>query len=113
MVVASETKTLKELAMGRTLRAAIVAAVLFQQATAVACTAFLAYDGQLALGGNSEDWKDPDTYLWFTPAEKGEYGRVAFGFGNLWPQGGMNDQGFFFDGMATDPLPLKKNEGNL
>ena len=61
--------------------------------------------------GHLTDWKDPDTYLWFTPGHEGVYGRVSFGFGNLWPQGGMNDQGLFFDGMMTEPLPLKKTEG--
>ena len=90
---------------------ALIAAVLFQQTVALGCIAFLAHDGKLALGGNSEDWKDPATYLWFNPAEEDRYGRVSFGFGNLWPQGGVNDQGLFFDGMMTDPLPLEKSSG--
>ncbi len=72
--VGLDTTSPKEFAMRMPLRIAAVVAVVFQQTAALACTAFLAYDGKLALGC-------------------------------------MNDQGLFFDGMMTDPLPLKKTEG--
>lgn len=83
------------------------------------CTAFLVSRNGKILAGNNEDWRDPKTKMWFVPAENGKYGRVYFGFGNFWPQGGMNDQGLFFDGFATQPFPLKKSadkpsyQGNL
>ena len=70
------------------------------------CTIFHAYDGEIALGGNNEDWEDPNTIMWLEPPAEGAYGRAYFGFLNRWPQGGVNDQGLFFDGAATASLPL-------
>jgi hypothetical protein len=71
-----------------------------------ACTVFLvARDGAI-LAGNNEDWVDPDTKVWFVPGAKKKnrttHGRVYFGFGDGWPQGGMNEKGLFFDGLALD-----------
>jgi hypothetical protein len=66
------------------------------------CTVFYASDGELALGGNNEDYWDPFTYVWFLPSEEGEYGRAYFGYEDFLPQGGVNDQGLFFDGLAVD-----------
>jgi hypothetical protein len=66
------------------------------------CTVFYASDGELALGGNHEDYWDPFTYVWFVPPEEGEYGRAYFGYEDFRPQGGVNDQGLFFDGLAVD-----------
>ena len=74
---------------------------------AYACTAFMMSDGQSVLVGNNEDYNTPYTRVWFVPAEKGQYGRVYFGYDNWSPQGGMNDQGLFFDGFATKPLEVK------
>jgi hypothetical protein len=54
-------------------------------------------DGQRVLVGNNEDSKIPYTRVWFVPAEKDQFGRVYFGYDNWIPQGGMNDQGLFFD----------------
>jgi|GEM_PF-1563818 len=56
------------------LRIALVAAIVFQQTAALACTAFLAYDGKLALGGNSEDWEDPDRYFIWLLLDHGRHG---------------------------------------
>jgi hypothetical protein len=65
------------------------------------CTIFYAADVQEVLGGNNEDWRNPLTKVWFLPAEKGKYGRMYVGFDNYYPQGGVNDQGLFFDATAT------------
>src|SRR5262245_48493894 len=107
-----------------------------------ACTVYRAFDGRVAMAGSNEDWADPNTQLWFVPATKDTYGIVYFGFGrgeyppggvsrhelripdggitkikpeDLYglPQGGMNDQGLFFDGASTEvikapPAPGKK-----
>jgi len=87
---------------------------------ALSCTVFLvARDGRV-LAGNNEDWTDPDTKIWFV-VEEGEtrYGRVYFGFGNWFPQGGMNEKGLFFDGLAlggkqdAKPESRRKFAGNL
>jgi tetratricopeptide (TPR) repeat protein len=61
------------------------------------------------LAGNNEDWKNPKTYMWFTPATEKYYGRICFGFdrGFGFTQGGMNDQGLFIDGNALRPTGWK------
>ena len=40
--------------------------------------------------------------MWFGPAGAGSFGRVYFGFDDQHAQGGMNDQGLFFDGLGLD-----------
>jgi len=67
------------------------------------CTVFYAADDEVVLAGNNEDGTNPITKMWFLPAEKGKYGRLYFGYDNFYPQGGMNDQGLFFDATATVP----------
>ncbi len=73
------------------------------------CTIFNATQSGVTLVGNNEDGTDPITYVWFLPAEKGKYGRVYFGLSDKWPQGGMNDQGLFYDGTSAPLLELKKS----
>jgi hypothetical protein len=90
----------------------ITAAVLlyfFILPDAYACTAFLVFDGKRALAGNNEDFWNSKTQMRFVPAQNGKYGGVYFGFDDGFPQGGMNDQGLFFDGFATAPLKVKKS----
>jgi hypothetical protein len=66
------------------------------------CTVIYGTDGNIALGGNNEDYPDPETRIWFLPPEEGKYGRALVGYeGFIW-QGGMNDQGLFFDAMSVD-----------
>jgi len=74
---------------------------------AYACTAFMMSDGESVLVGNNEDYKIPYTRVWFVPAENEQYGRVYFGYDDWSPQGGMNDQGLFFDFFATKKLEIK------
>ena len=35
------------------------------------CSVIYAYDGELALGGNNEDYPNPFTMMWFLPPEVG------------------------------------------
>jgi len=54
------------------------------------------------LVGNNEDWHySTDAEIWFVPPTNKRYGRVCFGWNQLFffrqAQGGMNDQGLFFD----------------
>lgn len=65
------------------------------------CSVFLAANDEIVLAGNNEDWKNPFTKLWFIPASEGTFGQMYVGFDNYYPQGGMNDQGLFFDGLAV------------
>ena len=71
-----------------------------------ACTGVCAKSKDLVLVGNNEDWANPRTRIWFVPAEEGRHGRVFVGFDDGSPQGGMNDQGLFFDGFATPRLEV-------
>jgi hypothetical protein len=63
------------------------------------CTVIFAASGDLAFAGNNEDSFNPLTRAWFIPASDERYGRVYFGYDDLSPQGGLNDQGLFFDGL--------------
>ena len=83
------------------------------------CSVIYATDGELMLGGNNEDYYNPLTKVWFIPGEDGAFGRVYFGFNDYHAQGGMNDQGLFFDGLGledTFPVATEGKEhyqGNL
>lgn len=72
------------------------------------CTVFYAASGDTVLAGNNEDYLIPLTRVWFIPASEGKHGRVIFGFDDLQPQGGMNDQGLFFDGLMVPYKPLSQ-----
>jgi hypothetical protein len=74
-----------------------------------ACTGFMMSSGETVLVGNNEDSKIPYTRVWFIPAENGRFGRVYFGYDNWSPQGGMNDQGLFFDYFSVPKLKIKQS----
>ena len=71
-----------------------------------ACTGITASKGDTVLFGNNEDWNDPHTYVWYVPSEEGKYGGMYFGYGNFFPQGGMNVKGLCYDGFATPHYPV-------
>lgn len=68
------------------------------------CTVVYGADEKHAFGGNNEDSQDPKTMVWFLPAEDGDFGRILFGYEQFVWQGGMNDQGLFFDAMVGDQM---------
>jgi hypothetical protein len=84
-----------------------------------ACTGFFATKGEVVLVGNNEDYfNTTQTKIVVKPPEGNKYGRLFFGFGSSTPhygfgefnpQGGMNDQGLFFDCFGTPPLPVKES----
>ena len=86
------------------------AIALVASQSADACTAFMMADGKQVLVGNNEDFNRHHTRVWFIPAKSGDYGRVYFGYEDWSPQGGMNDQGLFFDFFATKPLEVKSSK---
>ena len=88
--------------------AAVVLSLLGVCAGGSACTIFKLTHGQVTLVGNSEDFYDSNTRVWFLPPEGGKHGRVYFGFRNGLAQGGMNDAGLFFDWVTTLPSPDAK-----
>jgi len=76
-------------------------------APATSCTIFKITQSEETLVGNSEDWLDENAKVWFLAPVPGKHGRVLFGFDNGWAQGGMNDQGLFFDGIAGEAKDWK------
>jgi len=80
----------------------IITTFLFSHGNALACTVFNCNRGNKVLVGNNEDWKySTDVEIWFVSSTAKRYGRVCFGWNQLFffrqAQGGMNDQGLFFD----------------
>jgi hypothetical protein len=92
--------------MKTTVILAIAIVITLTGSTLFACTAFMSSEKDLVLVGNNEDYYNPYTRIWFIPATNGQYGRVYFGYDDWRPQGGMNDQGLFFDAFATAPLEV-------
>ena len=74
-----------------------------------ACTIFMISDGKVVLVGNNEDWSDPNGKVRFVPSSEGRHGIVYFGHSNGFAQGGMNDQGLFFDYAATSRLKVTRS----
>ena len=81
------------------------ASLVYSNRALWACTIFKVTKGDSTLVGNNEDDNNADTKVWFLAPEKGKYGRVFFGYNDAIPQGGMNDQGLFFDWVADNPSP--------
>lgn len=99
--------------VARTMLLALLASAWIQSQpnTAFCCSAFLVTGDGRVLFGNNEDYSDPDTRIWFVPGSKDRNGVMYLGFGNGFPQGGMNDAGLAFDGFATKRNPLKAQDG--
>ncbi len=68
---------------------------------ASACTIFNAAGNGMILAGNNEDHDDPNAEVRFAPASEGKFGTITFAFGPF-TQGGMNDQGLFYDFFAAE-----------
>jgi hypothetical protein len=76
------------------------------------CSIFTAHDAQTILVGNNEDYL-PElvdaTLIWYKPAATGKKGYVAWGFErDHFSQGGMNEEGLFFDFLGTPKHAPKK-----
>lgn len=79
---------------------------------AFSCTIFYIKNDTIILAGNNEDWEDPYSRMWFYPSENGKYGWIKFGWGSGFPQGGMNDQGVFWDATSGPYLEMPYSEQN-
>ena len=75
------------------------------------CTVIYGVDGENVLGGNNEDFVNPNTRIWFLPPEDGKFGRALVGYDHFFWQGGMNDQGLFFDAMSVEEA-VKVEQGD-
>lgn len=76
-----------------------------------ACSIFIIHDGKHVFAGNNEENDNANTWIWFVPSEEKKYGCVYFGYEDRFPQGGMNDQGLFYDGAAMRRLPVTGGAG--
>ncbi len=86
--------------------------VLFSGIKLYSCTIFYVVNDNKILAGNNEDWEDPYSKMWFYPPENNKHGWVKFGWGSGFPQGGMNDQGFFWDASSCAYLAMPESEAN-
>jgi hypothetical protein len=74
---------------------------------AISCTVFHVSNDNYVFGGNNEDYNDPDTHIYFHPPTENTYGKVIVGYtGSYRIQGGMNDKGLFWDGLAAPYLEV-------
>ena len=95
------------------LRGTVLAAMVVSSVcgSARACTVFMAAARGEVLYGNNEDWFDPNPFLWTVPGGDGTYGRVYVGFGNGFPQGGVNEKGLSFDGLMVRRVEVANTAG--
>lgn len=76
------------------------------------CTVLYATDGTSMLGGNNEDWSDPNTMFWFIPPSDEKFGWIKFGFSGGYPQGGMNEHGLYWDATGSPYLAMPFSEAH-
>ena len=84
----------------------VIAGYVFCPGNVSACTIFTAALQGKILAGNNEDWYDSNSKICFYPSEQGKYGRFIFRDLYGFPQGGMNDQGLFYDIAAHPQLNI-------
>ena len=91
----------------------LVVAALARASSSEACSVFTAHDDTSAFAGNNEDYYgNLPTIIWFVPSDEGKYGYVAYGYEqDHFSQGGMNDQGLFWDGLAVPGLEVTGEVG--
>jgi len=70
------------------------------------CTILYSAQGEYILGGNNEDYNDFYTYMWIYPAEDDKLGWVKFSYGSGFPQGGINEEGLFWDAASAPYLDM-------
>lgn len=70
------------------------------------CTTFFAMLGDTALFGNNEDYNNPNTLVWVVPSSEDSYGGIYLGYIKGRPQGGINEKGLAFDGLAMAAYPM-------
>ena len=76
---------------------------------AIACSGFVINTDSTVFVGKNDDWFDSDSRVWFEPALADEYGRVYFGYGDLYPVGAMNEAGLVMEHFADPYGPIRKS----
>ncbi len=99
--------------MRRGLLPAVMVLISMAAVSVYPCTIFNASWAGRVLAGNNEDLASTNSIVRFIPAAAGKYGYLLIGFSDYGMQGGMNDQGLFYDFNALkfarmNPNPEKK-----
>lgn len=73
-------------------------------------------NGRTYFGNNEDNWR-LGSMIWFENKTFGKFGAVYVGYGDNFPQGGMNEAGLAFDGLTVYPKvitpdPTKTTETN-
>jgi len=74
-----------------------------------ACSGFIVKKDSLVLVGKNNDLFNPNTRMWFVPAEKNCYGRVCFGADDNYPISALNDRGLVMDHFAGSRQEILKS----
>lgn len=75
------------------------------------CSIFTASSDKIVLAGNNEDMCTANTEIHLIPGTREKYGRIFWGFiGDENYQGGMNENGLFFDGAGTQEVFMSKSD---
>ena len=90
----------------------VLLSALFTSIQVHSCTIFYASKNNKIFAGNNEDWEDPYSKMWFYPPENNKHGWIKFGWGSGFPQGGINDQGLFWDASSCAYLAMPISEAN-
>jgi hypothetical protein len=69
---------------------------------------FFAFDGQLAIAGQNEDWDDSNTQFWVVPRTPATHGVLYFGFG----RGEYPKEGIAFSPRVREVLQGKLDQLN-
>jgi penicillin V acylase-like amidase (Ntn superfamily) len=91
----------------RTLLLSAILGLLILPTISLACSVLYYVDERTGkiYAVNSEDyWLDVDAYIQIEPQSKKKYARLWYGWDNF-AQGGINDQGLFFDAAVTPEQP--------
>ena len=76
----------------------------------LSCTVFHVSNEEFCFGGNNEDYNIEDTFIYFYPSTNTSYAKVIVGYSGLYKiQGGMNEKGVFWDGLAAPYLEVKNS----
>ena len=76
----------------------------------LSCTVFHVSNEEFCFGGNNEDYNIEDTFIYFYPSTDSSYAKVIVGYSGLYKiQGGMNEKGLFWDGLAAPYLEVKNS----
>ena len=62
-----------------------------------ACIVLNATQDDYTIAASNMDWNNTHSRVWFRPADQHRYACACVGFEDLFPQGGVNEHGLFYD----------------